>query len=333
MFKAMIEDILAAYGPSGHEQAVSSVLSSYINPYVDEVKTDKLGNLIAHKKGKSGKKIMLSAHMDQIGLIVTDIDEKGFLRVMPVGGVTTAISIARKVIFANGIYGVLFYETEKKTPATAAMKEMFVDIGATSREKAEKYVKIGDVAIYYTHMMEMGKRIVCGAMDNRICCAVIAEALKEMKSPHDIYAVFTVQEELGCRGAGAAAFGIEPDLNINLDVTLTGDTPKAARMAVALGKGPAIKVMDGSVIVPMCVREYMERVAAANKIPVQNEVLQAGGTDTSVIQRTAGGILAGCVSVPTRYVHTPAETVDWDDVNNAVRFVRALVEEKELPQA
>ncbi|MEG1548675.1 MAG: M20/M25/M40 family metallo-hydrolase [Clostridia bacterium] len=333
MFNDMIKDILAAYGPSGREQTVSDVIRGYVAPFVDEVYSDALGNLIAHKKGTSGKKLMLSAHMDQIGLIVTDIDENGFLRAMNVGGVGTTISIARNVIFQNGTHGVTYFETEKKNITNATLSEVFIDIGAADREEAQSRVCIGDVAVYRTPVLEMGKRMVSGAMDNRICCAIIAQALSKISSPHDIYAVFTVQEEVGCRGAGAAAYAIEPDLNINLDVTLTGDTPKAARMSVALGKGPAIKVMDSSLIVPLCVRNFMERVAKAHDITVQNEVLQAGGTDTSAIQRSRGGVLAGCISIPTRYVHSPVETVDLGDVNAAVSLLRALVAESELPQA
>ena len=159
------------------------------------------------------------------------------------------------------------------------------------------------------------------------------EAMKQLSSPHDVYVVFTVQEEVGLRGSGAAAYAIEPDLNINLDVTLTGDTPKMPAMSVALGKGPAIKMMDSSVIVPQCVRKFMIDCAEQAGIPFQREVLRAGGTDTAAVQRTRSGVLAGCISIPSRYVHTPAEVVDRTDVEQAVELLRAMAASKELPGA
>ncbi len=333
MFETMLKEMLAAYGPSGREQTVSAVIRKYVEPCCDEVYTDTLGNLVAVKRGSSGKKVMLSAHMDQIGFIVVDIDEKGFLRIANVGGILPPLSVAREIMFENGVLGVTYFETEttRDAKAVATLPDMYVDIGCDTKEEAEAKVQVGDVGVYVTHFVDMGKRFASGAQDNRICCAAIAEALRDLQSPHDVYAVFTVQEEVGLRGAGAAAYAIEPDLNINLDVTLTGDTPKAPAMSVSLGKGPAVKVMDSSVIIPACVRRFMEECAAKAGIPVQKEVLSRGGTDTSAIQRVKGGILAGCISIPARYVHTPTEVTDKDDVKNTIKFLRALLAEKKLP--
>lgn len=332
LFKTIIMDVLAAYGPSGREETVSDVIRSYVDSLADEVYTDKLGNLIAHKKG-AGKKIMLSAHMDQIGLVVTDIDELGFLRVSNVGGVNVPLSVGRPVKFDNGTRGVTYYETKEKNLTNVIMSELFVDIGAKNREQAERLVHIGDIAVYDTPFAEMGRRISSGAMDNRICCAILIEVLKELKTDYDVYFVFTTQEEVGLRGAGVAAYELEPDLNINLDVTLCGDTPKSSRMSVSLGKGPTVKVMDSSIVVAMPVRKFMEDVAKKNGIPYQNEVLVGGGTDTAAVQRTRAGVLAGCVSIPCRYVHSPVETVDMDDVENAVKLIGAMLNEKQLPEA
>lgn len=327
----MLKSILAAYGPSGREQTVSDVIRSYVEPFADEVYNDTLGNLIAVKKGTSGKKVMLSAHMDQIGLIVVDIDEKGFLRVSNVGGVNPVISAAREVRFENGTHGVTYFETEKHGVKDATMPELFVDIGAASREEAEAKVQIGDVAVYVTNFVELGGRISCGALDDRIACAAVVEAFRTMKNVHDVYAVFTVQEEVGLRGAGAAAYAIEPDLNISLDVTGTGDTPKCGRMSVKLGAGATVKVMDSSVIVPPVVRAFLEEAAAENNVRFQPEVLRAGGTDTGAVQRTRGGILSGCISIPTRYIHSPVETADIGDYEAAVQLVCAAVAKPELP--
>ncbi len=243
------------------------------------------------------------------------------------------VSIAREVMFENGTRGVVYFETEKKKMSEAGMAELFIDIGAKTREEAEAKVELGDVAVYAPHFFEMGRLISCGALDDRLCCAIAAEAFNTMKTEHDVYAVFTVQEEVGCRGAGAAAYAIEPDLCIALDVTLTGDTPKCALMSVAVGNGPTIKVMDSSVIVPVCVRDFLKKCAEQESIPYQYEVLRAGGTDTSAVQRTKDGVLAGCISVPTRYVHSPVETADMDDIEDAVKLLKAALAQKELPQA
>ncbi len=329
--KEMLKEILEAYGPSGREQEVSRVIRRYVQPLSDEVYTDALGNLIAVKKGSSGKKIMLSAHMDQIGLVVVDIDEKGFLRVSNVGGVNPVIAVARPVRFENGTRGVTYFETKKHSVKDTVMQELFIDIGAESRQEAEAKVQIGDVAVYAAEFTEMGNRISCGALDDRIACAAVIEALRTMKSEHSIYAVFTVQEEVGLRGAGAAAYSIAPDLNISLDVTGTGDMPECSPMSVALGAGAAIKVMDSSVIVPPVVRDFLEEAAEEQGIAVQREVLRGGGTDTGAVQRTAGGILSGCISIPCRYIHSPVETADLRDYRAAVQLLCAAVAKAELP--
>lgn len=329
--REMLKTVLTTYGPSGHEKKISDVIKGYLEGYCDEIYNDILGNLIAYKKGTSGKKVMLSAHMDQIGLIVVDIDDKGFLRVSNVGGVNPTITLARDVVFENGVKGVVHYETEKKKAGEIVLNEIFVDIGASTKEEAQEKVSIGDMAVYAPHYVDMGKRIACGAMDNRVCCAQIIEIMRALKSEHDVYAVFTVQEEVGLRGAGAAAYNIEPDLNINMDVTTCGDMPNASLMSVSLGEGAAIKVMDSSVIVPQSVRRFLIDVANENGIKWQNEVLRGGGTDTSAVQKSRGGVLACCISVPTRYIHSPVETIDAEDVENGIKLVLEALKKSEIP--
>ena len=331
MFEKMLHEVVTTYGPTSREQKISDLIRSYVTPWCDEVKNDALGNLIAFKKGTSGKKVMLSAHMDQIGLIVTDIDENGFLRVSNVGGVSPVIACATHFVFENGTRGVTYFETEKKKLTEIGMTELFMDIGATTREEAEEKVGIGDIATYLPNFVIRGNRVSTPYLDNRVCCYILMEALKNAKTNHDLYVVFTVQEEVGLRGAGPAAYAIEPDFALNLDVCGAGCTPKCARQSVRLGNGPTIKVMDSSVIVPAPVRKFLEDVAKENGIPYQFEILRGGGTDTGAIQRTRTGIVAGCVSIPTRYIHTPVETADLNDIENAIRLAGKVLEQDTLP--
>lgn len=333
MFKQMLKDLLLSYGPSGREDAAAACIERYAAPHADEIRRDALGNLIVRRAGTSGRRVMLSAHMDQIGLVVVDIDENGFLRVAPVGGVLPAVAAARAVVFAGGVRGVTGWENRKKTPATATMQELFVDIGAADRESAEALVRVGDMCVFQGEFIDMGARVACAAMDNRIACAALLETLARMQTRHEVYAVFTVQEEVGLRGAAPAAYAVEPDLNINVDTTVAADTPECARLNMALGNGPAIKAMDSSVIVPSSVRRFLVDVAERSGIPYQHEVLRSGGTDTGAVQRVRDGVLAGCLSIPTRYIHTPVETVALSDVENTVRLLCAALAEDELPAA
>lgn len=330
MFKEMLTEILEVYGPSGNEELICEKLQALAAPYVDESWVDGIGNLIVHRKGTSGQKLLLSAHMDQIGFVITDIDDNGFLRYSNIGGINVQMAIARDVIFKNGTHGVTFFGTKEREAATATMDDCFIDIGTCSRKETEKLVSVGDIAVHYSPLTEMFGKLCAGALDNRISCAIIIEALKNLDTEHDIYAAFTVQEEVGTRGAGPAAYGVEPDLNINIDVCTAGDTPDAARQSVKLGGGPAIKIMDASVMVPLKVREFMHEAARKRGITVQNEVMKRGGTDTSDIQRSKCGIPAGCISIACRYIHTPREIVDTADVMNAIELVRAIAAEKNI---
>lgn len=328
-FETMLREMCGAYGPSGREDKIAAVIASYLK--ADTLRRDALGNLIAFRRGTSGKKVMLCAHMDQIGLVVTDIDEGGFLRVNHVGGIAPVDCIGREVIFENGLRGVVGFETESKTKKTAEFIELFVDVGARSRVEACAEAQIGDMAVFASNFSRMGSRVCSGALDDRVCCAIIAEAFNTAETPHDLYAVFTVQEEVGCRGASAAAYAIVPDLCLVSDVTLVGDTPKAKRCSMALGKGPAIKAMDLSVVVPQRVRRFLTDCAMEAEIPFQDEVIRAGGTDTGAVQRTGEGITAGCISIPCRYVHSPVEMADMEDVMDAVELFKAALAKETLP--
>lgn len=323
--KELIKKLVETYGPAGSEESIREVIANEVKDYVDELQVDALGNLIARKKG-AGKKLMLAAHMDEIGVMVTHIDDKGFLRFYPVGGVNSFTLIGNRCYFANGTIGV--FGTEKLSSIKElTIDKMYIDIGAVDKTSAQEKVKIGDVAAIKREFSDLGKRLVSKAMDNRISCAVLIEALKQCQTPaFDIYAVFTAQEEVGLRGARVSAYNITPDVGIAIDVTRTGDTPEARTMDVSLGKGPTVKVRDSSLLCSPAVRNYMVKVAEENDIPYQLEVLTAGGTDSGAIQLTKSGVPAGVMSIPCRYIHTASEMVDYDDVQNGVRLLAKIME-------
>ncbi len=311
--------------PAGNEENIADYIKAELGAYVDEVTTDPLGNLIAHKKG-AGKKLLFAAHMDEIGLMVTYIEENGFLRVSALGGVSAYTALGQRVTFKNGTMGVV--GTGSKTdPKDCKLSDLFVDIGAFSREEAEQMVQIGDVAGFVGDFSIFGNCVCSRCLDDRAGCAVLLEAVRQGKdSPNDLYFVFTVQEELGLRGAKTAAFGVMPDYGIALDVTRTGDTPDSKPMAVSVGKGPAIKVKDRSVVAHPSVKNAMADTAERLGIPYQWEVLENGGTDTGAIHLTGGGIPSGCLSIPTRYIHSPAELCAISDLENSVKLLVGLME-------
>jgi len=323
--KELIRKVVECYGPSGNEHVVRELIKAEIAPFVDEMHVDNLGNLIALKRGGE-KKIMFAAHMDEIGVMVTHVDKHGFLRFYPVGGLNPLTLLGNRVLFENGTVGVIGSE-KLEAQKDLTLNKLFVDIGAATKEDAEAKVKIGDVGAMSREFVDLGTRLVSKAMDARIACAILIEALKTVAKPaYDVYAVFTTQEEVGLRGARVAAYGITPDLGIALDVTRTGDTPSSITMDVSLGKGPAVKIRDSSVLCTPAVRRFMEQVAKDKGIPYQLEVLEAGGTDAGAIQLTKGGIPAGVMSIACRYVHTASEMVDFSDVEHGVKFVAAIME-------
>jgi endoglucanase len=321
----LIRALVEAYGPSGHEEQVRALIADRVRGHVDELRTDALGNLIALKRGTGGgKRIMLAAHMDEIGVLATFIDKQGFVRFGVLGGVRAFTVVGRRVRFANGVVGVIGAEKGLATQGLPAWENLYIDVGATSPEDAP--VSIGDAACFIEPLVIQGNRLIAKAMDDRMGCALGVQALLELdESPNDVYVVFTVQEEVGLRGATVSAFGVEPEVGVALDVTLVGDTPEAPPMAVSLGKGPAIKVMDAAMLTHPGVKRWMLQAAERLGIPYQREVLLAGGTDAGAIQRSRAGVPAGCLSVPTRYVHTPSESVDYRDVQAGVKLLVELL--------
>jgi putative aminopeptidase FrvX len=290
------------------------------------VRVDSLGNLIVRKGRKTpeGQRIMLSAHMDEIGVMATHVDDHGFVRFIAIGGVRALTCMGGRVLFMNGTRGVIGAEGPDNLDKIPTIEQLYIDVGASSRETCP--VKVGDVAGFERPMIETGARLVAKSMDNRISCAILVEALRRLEStPHELVFVFSVQEEVGLRGAIAAAYVLDPDLGLAVDVTRVGDTPKSNRMEMSLGQGPGIKVRDASFIADPRIVSWM--VAAAQKLglPYQMEVLEAGGTDGRAIQLTRAGVPAGCLSIPCRYIPSPSEMVDFGDVQHAVALLVELV--------
>lgn len=327
--KKLIQKLVETAGPSGFETEIRKIIRDEVEPLCDEIRVDNLGNLIAIK-GNSGpgiKKLMLAAHMDEIGIMATHIDENGYIRFIPIGGVSPLTCLGGRVKFLGGAAGVI--GVERLDPGkTPSMNQLFIDTGCQSRQDCQ--VKVGDVAVFERPFSDLGNRLVAKSMDDRISVAIMIETLRQLSKsslelPYQVFFVFSVQEEVGTRGATTAAYELEPDLGLAVDVTATGDTPKGLKMEVSLGHGPAIKVRDQGNLSDPRIVDWMVATAEKIRLPYQLEVLERGGTDARAIQLSKAGVPAGCLSVPCRYIHSPSEMVDIQDVENAVRLLVALV--------
>ena len=324
--KQLIQKLTETFSPSGYENAIREVIRKEIKPLADEIRVDALGNLIARKGKQSanGKRIMLAAHMDEIGLMATHIDEHGFIRFTGIGGIRPLALTGSRVRFVSGVPGVIGTDRLTDPTKSPSLEQCYIDVGASGRKDCP--VKVGDVCGFERPFLDMGKRLVAKAMDDRIACAVLIETMRVLKtSPHELYFVFTTQEEVGTRGATASAFGIDPEIGLSVDVTGTGDTPKGFKMEVSLGKGPTAKVKDGGMLSDPRIVNWMLKTAEKAKLPCQREVLEGGTTDARAMQLVRSGVPVGCLSIPSRYIHTPSEMVDYDDVQNAVKLLTALL--------
>lgn len=320
--RELIRRLTETYGPSGIEERIRDVIRAEVEPLADEVRVDPLGSLVVRKQGSGkGKRIALAAHMDEIGVMVSYVDEKGFARFTRIGGVYPLNCVGARVAFADGTVGVIGVE-EKREDASRVpgIEQLYIDVGATSREDCP--VRVGDAAVFERPFAAQSTRLIAKAMDDRIGCAILIETLRRLKrTPHDVHLIFSVQEETTLSGARTSAYGIEPDLAIAVDVTDTGDTPECMPMAVKLGAGPAIKVRDRGMIAHPAVRDLLVKKAQKARIPYQMEVLDLGTTDAAAMQLVRAGVPSGCLSIPCRYIHTPSEMVDERDVENAVRLL------------
>jgi len=319
----LLKKLTGTFGPSGCEEQITDLIMAETKDFADEIYKDALGNLICRKKG-NGKKVMMASHCDEIGIVVTFIDDKGFLRFADVGGLYLRNLLNRRVVFENGVIGTIGTEEDNQD---RKMAKMFIDIGAKNKEEAEKMVSVGDMAVFMGEMICQNGKIVSKALDNRAGCYCLIEAMKKVKSENDLYFVFTTQEEVGLRGARTAAFKIEPEYALSVDVTDVGDTPKCPKMAVSLGDGAAIKVMDYSVITSPQVREKLVEVAENRGIKYQREIMMEGGTDAGVIHFTKGGVKTGGISIPTRYIHSPSEMIDEKDLTACIDLLVGFAEE------
>jgi endoglucanase len=325
----LIAKLTEAYGPSGFEDRLRELIRAEVEPLADEIKVDALGNLIVRRRPAAdgdALKIMVAAHMDEIGVMVTHITEKGFLRFTNIGGVFTHTLLGGRVQFANGTIGVIGCDRIEDRNRIHPLNKYYIDVGATGRGDCP--VSVGDAAGFVRPFLAQGHRLTAKSMDDRIGCVVAIEALRRLHGTavdHDIYFVFSVQEEVGTRGAEAAANGLEPDVGLALDITKTGDIPESDLMSVSLGEGPAIKVKDSGMIAHVGLVRLLRQRAEEAGIPYQLEVLEAGSTDARPIQIAGPGAAAGCISIPTRYFHTPSEMVDGRDVENAIRLLVAFL--------
>lgn len=333
----LLREVCRIPGAPGYEQRIREFIIKTVTPFVDEVRTDPMGNVITLKKGKSNKKVMVAAHMDEISFIVTDIDKDGFVRFHTLGGFDGKTLTAQRVIIHGrkdvmGVMGtkpihVLTAEERAKAPKTT---DFFIDTGM-SPEKVNEFIRIGDSITRERELIEMGDCVNSKSLDNRVSVFILLETLKNLKDksiPFDVYGVFTVQEEVGIRGAIAASSAIDPDFGIALDVTLAYDLPGASshEMISQLGKGTAIKVLDGSVISDYRMVNFLRELAEKEDIKYQMEILPAGGTDTAGIQKYGkGGSIAGAISIPTRYLHQVIEMSNKEDIHNTIRLLQAAL--------
>jgi len=336
----VLEKLSNANGVTGREDQVRDLMKKYLKPHVDEVREDKLGNLIAFKKGKKdAPTVMLAAHMDEVGLMIKNIKKKGFLQFTKIGGIDDRILLAQKVIVhtdkgpLTGVVGskpVHIQKDEERKKVIDAGR-LFIDIGAKDKEEAEKMgVQVGDVVSFDTKFAQLSNDVVLGkAFDDRVGCVIMIETMKRLQTVDcNVYAVGTIQEEVGLRGATIAAFQIEPDLGIALDVSVAGDMPgvEEGEAPAKMGEGPVLTVADAGLIAHPKVLRLLIDSAKQNKIAYQLETGVRGATDAARIALSREGVPSGVVSVPARYIHSPAGTVNLDDVEKAVQLAVAAIE-------
>lgn len=324
-------------GAPGFEQPVRSFIIDHLSKYYKDISTDSMGNVIVYKKGRSDKKLMLAAHMDEISFIVTHIDDEGFIRFQPLGGFDPKTLTAQRVIIHSDpeIIGVMASkpihimspEERRKAPE---LKDYFIDTGL-SGQKVKEIVEVGTPVTRERGLIEMGDCVNSKSIDNRVSVFILIETLKrlaEEEIPFDLYGVFTVQEEVGIRGATVAASGIQPDFGIAIDTTIAYDLPgaQAHETITKLGKGPAIKILDGMTIADYRMVNFMKKTAGEHQLEFQMEILPAGGTDTAAIQRAGnGGAVSGAISVPTRHLHQVIEMAHKKDIADAIELLKICI--------
>ena len=333
----LLAKICETAGAPGHEQRIREIVLKEVTPLVDNIEIDNMGNILAIKKGKQNKRVMIAAHMDEIGFIVTHIDDNGFVFFHTLGGFDPKTLTAQRVIIhgKKDVVGVMGSKPIHLMNATdrakvPTVKDYFIDTGRPKKE-LEKIISVGDTITRERKLIEMGECINCKSLDNRVSVFILIEMFREMKKkpPYDVYGVFTVQEEIGIRGANVSSLSINPDFGFGLDTTIAWDTPGSTKQeqVSSLGNGACIKVMDSSTVCDYRMVSYMKEIAKNKKIKTQLEILPAGGTDTAGIQRmNPGGSIAGAVSIPTRHIHQVIEMVHKKDVRASIDLLRNCIE-------
>jgi endoglucanase len=333
----MLKEYTMAFGVSGCEKEIREVIKTKVET-LGETRIDKMGNLIVHKAG-SGKRVMMAAHMDEVGFIVRSVKDDGRIIFAAVGGIDPRILISKRVVFLkNSLLGVIGAKPihlqsadERNTPIDT--KELFIDIGASSKDEVLKHVEPGDFAVFESEYVDMGKFIKSKALDDRVGCAVVTEMLRENFNL-DFYGAFTVQEEVGLRGAGVAAFAIEPEIAIVIEGTTCADIAEDEKDYVTTpGKGPAISLFDRTSSANGRLLKRIVETAEKNNIPYQYRRGKVGGNDAGRIHRTKEGCLTVTISVPTRYIHSPISMIckeDYDNILKLVKLVLRSLEEGEL---
>ena len=333
----LLAEICEAAGAPGFEERVRKIVLREVKPLADNVTIDTMGNVIAFRKGRSSKKAMVAAHMDEIGFMVNHIDDNGFLKFTTLGGFDPKTLTAQRVIVhgkkdLTGVMGSkpIHVMTPEERKKVAEIHDYFIDLGMPKKE-VEKYVEVGNPVTRERKLIEMGECVNVKSLDNRVSVFILIEALRELKKPAcDVYGVFTVQEEVGIRGAQVAAHHIEPDFGFGLDTTIAYDVPgaKPEEMVTKLGKGVAIKMMDSSAIADARMVEFMKHTAKKHKITWQPEILIGGGTDTAGMQRMSPrGVIAGCVSIPTRHIHQVIEMSHKSDIRGGIDLLKFCLQE------
>jgi putative aminopeptidase FrvX len=330
----LLKKLTEACGAPGQEGEVRDLIRSEIEPYVDEIRTDALGNLIAVKNpSAAGPKVMLAAHMDEVALMILGIEKNGYLRFRPIGGIDPRVLVAKTVLIGEkkipGVIGSkpIHLQKPEERQRPMGIDELLIDIGAKNQDEAEKLVKLGDCAYFATKYEEFGQdKVKAKALDDRVGCALLIEILKE-NYEFPLYGVFTVQEEVGLRGAGVAAYQVQPDVALVLEGTTASDVPGTGTHlhATSVGKGPALTVMDRTVIPhPSLVRELID-LAEQHSIPYQIRRTNTGGTDAGQIQLTAGGTKAAVIAVPCRYIHSAASVMSKQDFESALKLAKTYL--------
>lgn len=328
-----IKALCALPGVSSQEDAVRDYIRAQAEPYASSIRTDSMGNLIVEKKGPGKRRLMLCAHMDEVGLMVHSITDEGYLKFDTVGGIDRRVLIGKPVLVGErrlpGVIGLKAYhltttEERRKIPK---LREFYIDIGAKDREEAQRHIKLGDVAVFDSDVVEFGRGFLkAKALDDRIGCAVLLELLRE-PLPMDCTFVFTVQEEVGTRGAFGAAFSVTPDIALVLEGTTAADLPdmEARQRVCAPGKGPVIPFMDGGTVYDRKLFELLRDLAQKNGIPWQTKEFISGGTDAGAIQRSKDGVRVAAISAAVRYLHTPSSVASVEDCQNILALSRLFL--------